>query len=96
MSLQRRTLQETQTSMPVSEVLSDAKEFFAKRSSIYSAFVEQESAVHVTLRGLGGEEIVIAASATPNGTSVRGSSYMFDAQVSRFFSTLPPVAEVVA
>jgi hypothetical protein len=90
MSLQRRTLQETQTSLGVPEVLTAAKEFFAQRSSIYSAFVEQESAAHVTLRGLGGEEIVIAATALPNGSSVTGSSYMFDAQVSRFFSTLPP------
>jgi hypothetical protein len=95
MSLQRRTLQEALTTMGVSEVLQAAKEFFAQRSSIYSAFVEQESATHVTLRGLGGEEIVIAATALPNGSRVTGSSYMFDAQVSRFFSTLPPL-EVAA
>jgi hypothetical protein len=96
MSLQRRTLQETRTSLAVSDVLNAAKDFFAQRSSIYSAFVEQESANHVTLRGLGGEEIVIAASASPNATTVTGSSYMFDAQVSRFFSTLPPTSEVSA
>ena len=96
MSLQRRTLQETRTSLAVSDVLTAAKDFFAQRSSIYSAFVEQESASHVTLRGLGGEEIVIAASAVPNATTVTGSSYMFDAQVSRFFSTLPPTSEASA
>jgi hypothetical protein len=96
MSLQRRTLQEAQTSLAVSDVLAAAKEFFARRTSIYSAFVEQESAVHLTLRGQGGEEIVIAASALPNGSNVTGSSYMFDGQVSRFFSTLPPVSEVAA
>ena len=96
MSLQRRTLQETKTSLAVSDVLTAAKEFFAHRSSIYSAFVEQESATHLALRGQGGEEIVIAASPLPNGSDVTGSSYMFDAQVSRFFSTLPPASEVTA
>jgi hypothetical protein len=30
------------------------------------------------------------------GTSVSASSYMFDQQVARFLSTLPPVAEGVA
>ena len=93
---QRRTLQETQTSLAVPDVLTAAKEFFARRSPIYAAFVEQESAAHVTLRGLGGEEIVIAAAAMPNATIVTGSSYMFDAQVSRFFSTLPPATVVAA
>jgi hypothetical protein len=96
MSLQRRTLQETQTSKAVSEVLSAATEFFASRNSIYSAFVEQQSATHVTMRGQGGEEIVIAASPLPNGSRVTGASYMFDAQISRFFSTLPPLTEVAA
>ena len=96
MSLQRRTLQETKTSLAVADVLTAAKEFFAHRSSIYSAFVEQESTTHLALRGQGGEEIVIAASALPNGSDVTGSSYMFDAQVSRFFSTLPPASEGTA
>lgn len=45
----------------------------------------------MTLRGQGGEEVVIAASATPGGdTLVTGSSYLFDAQIARFFATLPP------
>jgi hypothetical protein len=43
------------------------------------------------MRGQGGEELVIAATAAPGGlTMVTGSSYLFDAQISRFFSTLPP------
>jgi hypothetical protein len=48
------------------------------------------------MRGQGGEEIVIAATAAPDGTTlVTGSSYLFDAQISRFFAMLPP-AEVPA
>ncbi len=94
MSLQRRTLQEKETSLSVPDVLAAAKTFFAQRTTIYSAFIEQESANHLTLRGLGGEEIAIGAIATPSGTAVTASSYMFDAQISRFFTTLPPNDEV--
>jgi hypothetical protein len=38
---------------------------------------------------------VIAATPADGHTLVTGSSYLFDAQISRFFSTLPP-AEVPA
>lgn len=102
MSTQRRTLLETRTSLPPAEVLKDAKEFFARRVSIYSAYVEQESATHVALRGQGGEEIIIGAMVRDGATLVTGASYIFDAQIGRFFSTLPPApasaapAEVVA
>ena len=51
---------------------------------------------YLTLRGLGGEEIAIGVAAGDGGTTVSASSYMFDQQVARFLSTLPPVAEVVA
>jgi len=93
---QRRTMQETRTTLPPADVLAAAKEFFARRNSIYAAFPEQESAAHVSLRGQGGEEIVIGALVRDGTTLVTGASYMFDAQVSRFFATLPPVAEVTA
>ncbi|MEO6444378.1 MAG: hypothetical protein ABIZ91_12190 [Gemmatimonadaceae bacterium] len=99
---QRRTLQETTTALAPADVLDAAKEFFARRNNIYSAFVEQESAHHVTLRGQGGEEIAINAMTRDGATLVTASTYMFDAQVSRFFSILPhasaavPAPEVVA
>jgi hypothetical protein len=91
MSTQRRTLLEARTSLAPDTVLGAAKEFFARRNSIYAAFVEQESARHLSLRGQGGEEIVIGVIPDGAGTRVTGSSYMFDAQVSRFFAMLPPV-----
>ncbi len=90
MTTQRRTLQETRTAMPPAEVLQDAKEFFARRVTIYSAYIEQESAKHVTLRGQGGEEITISAIEHGGATLVTGASYIFDGQIGRFFSTLPP------
>lgn len=92
MTQQRRTLQETTTSLAPSDVLGAAREFFARRVSIYAAYIEQQSDHHVTFRGQGGEEVVIAASHASGGTRVTGSTYMFDAQLSRFFSTLPPAA----
>lgn len=94
---QRRTLQEWRTSLSPAEVLAAAKGFFARRNSIYAAFIEQESPSHVSLRGQGGEEIVIAAVEQEGATRVTASTYMFDAQVSRFFSTLPvaPLAAAV-
>ena len=50
------------------------------------------------MRGQGGEELVIAATTPPGGgpTLVSGSTYLFDAQVSRFFSILPPAPEAAA
>jgi len=93
---QRRTLQEMHTTLSPAEVLAAAKEFFTRRISIYSAFPEQESATHVTLRGQGGEEITISAIVRDGATMVTGGSYMFDAQVSRFFASLPPATEVTA
>jgi len=93
MSTSQRTLQETVTSMSAGDVLSHAKMFFTTRSSIYAAFLDQEGPNHCTFRGQGSEEIVIAVSPAPdgNGTRVTGSTYLFDMQISRFFTTLPPV-----
>jgi hypothetical protein len=102
MSTQRRTMQEMLTTASPAEVLQDAKEFFARRLSIYAAFVEQESATHVSLRGQGGEEVIISAIPRNGATLVTGTSYIFDAQIGRFLSNLPPApspaaeAEVVA
>ena len=92
MSLQRRTMLDTTTSMDPSAVLRAAQDFFARRNTIYAAFVEQQSATHLSMRGQGGEEIAIAVDSLNGATRVTGSSYMFDGQVSRFFATLPPVA----
>lgn len=93
-----RTLQETRTTLSVPEVIAAAKTFFARRNSLYSAFVEREGPTFVSMRGQGGEEILVGASPSVdgNGTRVTGSTYLFDQQLARFFATLPPVAEVVS
>lgn len=95
MNTQRRTLLEHRTTLEPKHVLDAARAFFSLRNSLYATFVEQEGPTHVTMRGQGGEELVIAATPAPGGSLVTGSSYLFDAQISRFFSTLPP-AEVPA
>lgn len=84
-----RTLQETTTTASPAEVLSEAKKFFSRRLNVYSAFLEQESSQHVTFRGQGGEELVIAVAPGEDGTRVTGSTYLFDQQIARFFSLLP-------
>jgi hypothetical protein len=86
----RRTLLETKTNVAPADVLERAKRFFSARNSIYVAFVEREGPQYVTLRGQGGEELIVHAAGTASGTAVTGSSYMFDAQIRRFFATLPP------
>jgi hypothetical protein len=92
-----RTLQETRTTLGASDVIAAAKVFFARRNSLYAAFVEKEGPAFVSLRGQGGEEVVIGAvpAKDGSGTLVTGSTYMFDQQVARFFATLPP-AEVAS
>jgi hypothetical protein len=96
MSQRDRTLQEATTSDSPAEVLQAAKQFFARQTGIYAAFPEQESRTHVTLRGQGGEEVVIAAVAGAGQTTVTGSTYLFDQQVARFLATLAPVPVAVA
>jgi len=88
-----RTLQQQRTNMSPSEVLSSARAFFARKQGIYAAFLEKQGPNWMSLRGQGGEEIVIAATAEAAGTSVTASSYMFDAQVAQFLSMLPPADE---
>ena len=96
MSQRSRTLQETTTTLDPAQTLAAAKEFFARQNGVYAAFPEQEGPTHVTLRGQGGEEIVIGAfSNKGGGTSVSGSTYLFDQQVARFFATLPPAPVVM-
>jgi hypothetical protein len=85
-----RQLQERLTSLPVAGVLTAAARFFARQGGVYTAFVEKQGPTHVVLRGQGGEEIVIAARETPDGTAVSGSSYLFDQQIARFLTSLPP------
>jgi hypothetical protein len=84
-----RTLQTASTSMSGSQVLESAKTFFARQSGIYSAFVEQEGPTHVTLRGQGGEEIVVGVASENGATAVNASSYMFDQQIALFLAALP-------
>lgn len=86
-----RTLQETVTTLSPAEVIDSAKKYFARRHNVYAAYLEQESATHATFRGQGGEEIVIGVTSADGRTRVTGSSYLFDQQIARFFSTLPAV-----
>lgn len=89
-----RQLQECRTSAPVATVLAEAVRFFSRGSGIYSAFVEKQGPAYVSMRGQGGEELVIGARETPEGTMVSGSSYLFDQQIALFFDSLPPAASV--
>lgn len=86
----QRTLQEYRSSLSPAEVLAQAKKFFTRRNSLYATFLEKEGPEYVTFRGQGGEELVIAAMMRDGATLVTGSSYLFDMQVARFFSTLAP------
>jgi hypothetical protein len=90
MASSQRTLQETTTSLSGDEVLARAKTFFSSRPSLYSTFLDKEGPHFASFRGQGGEELIIAVIAGDNGTRVTGSSYLFDMQVSRFFTTLEP------
>ena len=89
------TLQQAATSLAPAQVLAAAKEFFERRSGVYSAFLEKEGPAFLTLRGQGGEEIAIGVAPAAGGTAVTASSYMFDQQVAHFLSSLPPAAPVI-
>ena len=88
-----RTLQEARTSLDAAAVMKAAREFFTSRNSVYATFLEREAPAHLVFRGQGGEEIVLAVDSGGGSTRVTGSTYMFDQQVARFLSTLPPAAE---
>ncbi len=86
-----RTLQDVRTTHTPDEVIAAATTFFSRRNAIYTAFLEKEGPGWAVYRGQGGEEIAIAAQVAADGaTRVSGSTYMFDQQVARFLSTLPP------
>jgi len=84
-----RTLQSFDTTLDAAAVLAAAKRFFARRTGIYSAFLEKEGPTFVAMRGQGGEEVLVGVAPVPGGTRVTGSTYLFDQQVARFLSTLP-------
>lgn len=87
---QQRTLQEIRTTLAPAEVIARAKQFFTRRNSIYATFPEQEGPGYITFRGMGGEELAIGATPVDGGSRVTGSTLMFDMQIARFFTTLPP------
>lgn len=90
-----RTLQEITTTLSGGDVLARAKSFFSNRPSLYPAYLDMEGPGFATFRGQGGEEVVIAVSpAESGGTRVTGSSYLFDMQVSRFFTTIAPAGSL--
>lgn len=91
-----RTMQTATTSLGAAAVLAAARTFFARESGIYSAFIEQEGPTHVSLRGMGGEEVVVGVANVGPATTVTASSYLFDQQVALFLSALPPAATAVA
>lgn len=73
------------------QVLERAKDFFAERVPATAAFPEMEGLGFVTLRGQGGEEIVVAVRPIEGGVHVRASTLFFDQAVDRFLSTLPAI-----
>jgi hypothetical protein len=89
MNQTQRTLQDFKSTASPAEVLDRAKKFFTRYISIYATFLEKESPNHVAFRGQGGEELIIAVHQEHGYTLVSGSTYMFDQQVARFFTTLP-------
>jgi hypothetical protein len=86
----QRTLQEFRTTATPAEVLTEAKDFFSRRNSLYATFLDREGPTFVSFRGQGGEELIIAAVSQDGATRVTGSTYLFDMQIARFFTTLPP------
>jgi hypothetical protein len=90
MNYQRgRTLQEAVTTASPAEVIAAAKDFFARRNSVYTAFLDKEGPGYVNFRGQGGEEVVVGTASAEGGTRVTASTYLFDQQVARFLASLP-------
>lgn len=86
----------TTVTLPPAEVLDRAQNFFAERVPQMAAFVEQRGPTFITLRGQGGEEVVLSAwqDAAAGVTRVRAATLFFDQAVDRFFSTLPLASPV--
>ncbi len=85
-------IQHAVTTLPGSEVLARAKQFFAERVPHSAAYPEKEGPTWLVLRGQGGEEIALAVFPEEGITRVRASALLFDQAVSRFLSTLPAPA----
>jgi hypothetical protein len=90
MNQSQRTMQEFRTTATPAEVLAEAKRFFTRHNSLYATFLDREGPTFVSFRGQGGEELIIAAVTDGGATRVTGSTYLFDMQIARFFTTLPP------
>jgi hypothetical protein len=84
----------TTVSLPPADVLARFQGFFAERVPNSAAFLEKSGPNFVTLRGQGGEEVVISAWDDQGVTRVRGSTLFFDQALDRFFSTLPLASPV--
>jgi len=84
----------TTVSLPPADVVARAQRFFAERVPNSAAFLEKSGPNFVTLRGQGGEEVVISAWEDNGVTRVRGSTLFFDQALDRFFSTLPLASPV--
>lgn len=86
----------TSVSLPPADVLTRAEQFFAERVPNAAAFVEKRGANFVTLRGQGGEEVVVSAWADSAAgvTRIRASTLFFDQALGRFLSTLPLASTV--
>jgi len=86
----------TTVSLSPAEVLQRAEQFFAERVPHAAAFVEKRGPGFLTLRGQGGEELVVSAWADSAGgtTRVRASTLFFDQALDRFLSTLPLASAV--
>jgi hypothetical protein len=86
----------TTVALTPAEVLTRAQQFFAERVPHAAAFVEKQGPNFLTLRGQGGEEVVLSAweDKETGVTRVRGSTLFFDQALDRFFSTLPLASQV--
>jgi hypothetical protein len=86
----------TTVSLPPAEVLTRAQEFFADRVPHAAAFVEKSGPNFLSLRGQGGEEVVVSVweEKEKGVTRVRASTLFFDQALDRFLSTLPLASEV--
>lgn len=86
----------TSVSLPPAEVLARVQQFFAERVPNSAAFLEKSGPNFVTLRGQGGEEVVLTTweDKEKGVTRVRASTLFFDQALDRFFSTLPLASQV--
>jgi hypothetical protein len=84
----------TTVSLLPADVLARAQSFFAERVPNSAAFLEKSGPNFLTLRGQGGEEVVLSAWDDKGVTRVRGSTLFFDQALDRFFSTLPLASPV--